>query len=201
MPIVDGHKFVSIDIETTGDNYKTQEIWELACIPLNDNLEFDRNYNYFNIIMKPNKPDNIDWDVMRRIGRTKSIREAIDFGIPQERGADLFYSWVVGLNLPPNKRLIPVCTNWAGIDKIFIQYWMGADCFQSIFDGRYRDVMSVAAYLNDKQFYRNEAKIFTDLKLTTICKKFGIEYDSHKIHNALEDARLTAQVYKKLCEL
>lgn len=197
----DGHLTCSVDIETTGDHFEKHEIWNIAIIPLNYDLKPDPKLRFVNLLIAPKKPENIDWEVMRKIAQTTKVRKAIDEGVKHDFAIDFIQNWFDGLNLAPYKRIIPITSNWAGLDKLFIQGFLGKETFNYMFDGRYRDVMVAASFINDRAEFRCEKKPFENLTLREICKTLGIEVHKSSLHSAFEDAALHAEAYRGLCRM
>lgn len=197
----DGHLVCSVDIETTGDNLDKHDIWNFACIPLDYDLKPDPKLRFVNLLIKPAHPDNIDWEVMKKIGQTNKVRKALVEGVDIDFATDFVYDWFDGLKLAPYKRIIPITSNWAGLDKSFIQRFLGPHNFQLMFDGRHRDVMVTAAYLNDRAVFRNEKPPFDSLQLSKVCQTLGIDTAKSSLHSAFEDAALHAEAYRQLCRM
>ena len=80
----------------------------------------------------------------------------------------------------------------------FIQQWMGTEAYHSYFHGFSRDAMTVANFLNDVSDFHAEQTPFTELKMRAVAKALDVEVLDGMTHDALYDAYLSAQVYKKL---
>lgn len=202
----------AIDVETTGLDPMANDILEIAVVPLTYNLDPAPNIVPFHIMMKPESIDNIDFDAMRvlktydesmdnsdiTLSKERLIR-AVSSGIEQTRAADLLVEWFEEhVCLKPKKRIIPLAHNWI-FDSAFLKQWMGPKSFDYLFDPRHRDTMTIAAFHNDYAEFDNRLELpFPKLKLSLLCNKLGIE--QRRAHNALEDAVVTAQVYKRLLQ-
>ena len=197
----DGHLVCAMDIETTGDNFEKHDIWQFTCVPLDYNYEVDRNIKFLDILIKPSRPQTIDWPVMARIKQTSKVKKAIAEGVDADVAAEYIWQWFDNLKLASYKRIIPLATNWSGIDKLFIQALLGKENFNFMFDSRVRDVMIAAAYVNDRATFNELKPPFYDLKLGTICRALNINTNHFILHNSFDDAVLAAKAYKELCRM
>lgn len=197
----DGHLVCAMDIETTGDHFEKHDIWQFTCVPLDYNYEVCRDIKFLDILIKPSRPENIDWSVMARIKQSTKVRKAIAEGIDADLAAEYIWEWFDSLKLASYKRIIPLASNWAGLDKLFIQMLVGKENFNFMFDSRVRDVMTAAAFLNDRAVFNNLKPPFKDLKLKSICEVLNVSTQGLTLHNSFDDAILAARAYKELCRM
>lgn len=196
----DGHLVCAMDIETTGDHFEKHDIWQFSCIPLDYNYDIDRRFKFLDILIKPSRPENIDWSVMARINQTTKVKKALAEGIDSDAAVEYIWEWFDNLKLPPYKRIVPLAANWSGLDKLFIQMFVGKENFNVMFDNRVRDVMVAAAYVNDRARFNCVAQPFKNLQLKELAKTLHIERHG-VLHSAFDDAVLAAQVYKELVKI
>ena len=109
--------------------------------------------------------------------------------------ADLFVEWFYKLKLAENKRIMPLAHNWT-FDSSFIKKWLGPKTYGFHIDGRYRDSMSIAQYINDKADHKNERIPFPKVNLSYIASQLKIPHES--AHTALGDCVVTGEVYREL---
>ena len=64
----------------------------------------------------------------------------LESGHSREQAADAFQEWFRNLNLPLNRRLLPLASNWA-FEYSFLTAWLGHEGRDMIFDSRARDTM------------------------------------------------------------
>ena len=190
---LNGNLLCAIDVETTGLDPQKHEITEICILPLDNNMEVRRDVVPFNIFMKPEKIQNIDWDAIT-VTQTDFMK-LCQVGMDKWEAADLFEEWFAKLQLPERKRISPLAHNWP-FDREFIKEWLGVTSFESHIDGRFRDSMALALAINDEYDAKNEPIPFPKVKLSYIASTLKIDFD--KIHNALDDTVLTAKVYKQL---
>lgn len=189
-----GHLICAIDTETTGLNYNLHDIIEIAIVPLDYNLEPDDRMP-FHVEIAPSKLDNIDYSFIKK----SKIDYLLDNAFTQHTALELFVEWFERLNLH-GKRIMPLAHNWL-FDKTFVEEWTGPHSYNYIFDGRYRDLMSVAMFINDCDDFHRQTYHFPKYKLSYVCSQLGLECDSDLFHTALYDAIKTAEAYKKLCQM
>lgn len=201
----------AIDVETTGINPVKHDIIEIAIVPLQNNLDPWTKIMPFHLKLKPESPDNIDWEAIKvartydesldqtdiNLSKTR-ILECLRVGVEATRAADLLVEWFEDIGLKSKKRLVPLAHNWL-FDSSFIKAWIGEANYDYIFDVRFRDTMVIAAFLNDFAEWSLRFQIpFHKLKLSLLANKLGIE--QYNAHNALDDAVTTAKVYKQILQ-
>ena len=113
---------------------------------------------------------------------------------------DLFDEWFNSLNIKPTKygtpnKIIPLGHNYI-FDHGFIVKWLGLDLYNQYFHGHYRDTMILASMLNDMHALRLHDVPYNKVKLSWLATQLGIE--QFQAHDALEDARVTAEVYRRM---
>src|SRR5690606_34944990 len=133
------------DIETTGTQPGYHEMWQLSLLPLDSKLDISSTLKPFDLLIKPRYPDRID----RSFAHSKRLADAVATGIDSIAAFELFEHWFQGLNLLPNKRLVPLGTNLM-FDLSFLYHWMGHLTYNEYFDSRIRDLMVTALFLNDR---------------------------------------------------
>lgn len=193
---LNGSVLCAIDIETTGLDFTRHEIYDITILPLDHRMEIRRDILPFSLMMKPDLDENIDWDGMNKCGNKERVVKAQQSGLDKFRAIDLLLAWKDKLKMPENKQIMVLSHNWAGIDKQFLQQWLGPLTFNLIFDGRYRDLMCTTLYLNDRAEYHKEQIPFPKQNLTYICSCLKIPYEVK--HTSMEDAKLLVEAYREI---
>lgn len=192
-----GHVLTAVDVETTGIEPGYHEIVQVACVPLDAQLEPSKKHRHLYLPgIAPYYPERQSQDAKSktRLNAKKLAEECIS----QERAAELMEEWFISLNLPSGKRLIPLAHNW-GFERTMMLQWLGSDCFHAIWDGRARDTQEAAAFINDMHWWQGHGNPFPEINLVQLCKRLGVHLDN--AHNALADCLATAKVYKALLSL
>jgi DNA polymerase III epsilon subunit-like protein len=192
-----GHVLCAVDLETTGTEPGFHEVIQVAAVPLDQHLEPSKKYRPFYLDgIAPDHPERQSPDAK---AKTKlDAKKLAEECVSQTRAADLMDEWFMSLALPADKRLVPLAHNW-GFERSFMLPWLGPDTFHTIWDGRARDSMQGSALINDIHWWQGNKDPFTEISLTSVCKRLGIPLEN--AHNALADCLATAKVYKALLSL
>jgi DNA polymerase III epsilon subunit-like protein len=195
---LNGHLMCAIDTETSGLKPYHHDIIQISVIPLNYEYSPNQRYMPFMMDMAPSRPENVDMDALTI--NKKDYVKIINDGIAPHVACDLFYDWFDKLLLPEGKRIIPVASNWY-FDSQFIIDWLGYETFNLIFDGRPRDLMVAAAFINDRAVDMACQIPFPQLTIKKICNSLNIPHSDGTLHDATTDALLTAECYKRLLRM
>lgn len=187
-----GHLLCAVDTETSGDIPGYHDILEVAVVPLNSDIQINKEFTPFACTIQPKRVENY-LDKATRMNRLR-IAEAKVNGIDPWRAADLFDEWFQKLRLAENKRILPLACFWPH-DRAFLIDWLGIANFNHTFDVRYRDVQTAALFMNDRSEFELEQQIpHPKTNLQYLCSQYKIE--RKRPHTALEDAVITAEVYR-----
>ncbi len=193
MKNLNGHLLCAIDTETTGSRPGFHDIIQIAVIPLDGMLEPDSQRLPFLLDLCPKRPQNAETGAMDC--NKRELAELVLKGVDADRAADLFVDWFEDQKLGFNKRIMPLGANWP-FDKSMITEWLGPKTFELLFDSQYRDTMSTATFLNDLAAIRGLPFPYPKVSLSYLCNIFRIERT--KSHDAVDDARVTAECYRNL---
>lgn len=194
---LNGNLLCAVDIETTGLDVNKHEIYEIAILPLDSLMRPRTDILPFDTTMQPINKENIDWEGMKKSNNQEKVVKACTNGIDPFNAAEFLLEWFHKLKLPERKKIVPLAHNWAGIDKLFIQQWLGPLTFDLIFHFHYRDTMTTALYLNDRADKQVEQIPFPKVGLQYLVSSLKIETDG-RAHTAIDDCVTTAKVYERL---
>ena len=195
MIYTNSHQLCVIDVETTGIDPSKHEIVEICFLPLGMDLEIQTEPVPFTCLIKPDRPDDIDWDAFN--ANAVDFQKLMNEGLDKWTAVDLFMSWVEGLRLPPNKRILPIAHNWP-FDSGFVKEWLCPITYFELIDGRARDTLSICQYINDSFAMRHEQVPFPKTNLSYVASQLKIPHDN--AHCALDDCVVTAKVLQKLIQ-
>ena len=193
---LNGHRLCAIDVETTGLEDDVHDIWDIAIIPLDSQMRPELDILPFNIEMRPQNLEAIDYGFVNRPNIERLLKSALEPTV----AVDLFVEWVKRLDLPENKRIVPLAHNWI-FDSGFIRRWMGRATYNLYIDGLFRDLMTSSIFVNDCADQHADRYPFPKHKLSYVCAQLSVEIDQTMLHSAYYDAAKTAEAYKKLCQL
>ena len=190
---LNGNLLCVIDTETTGTVPFYHDVIQFACLPLNNKLEPHERHIPFEIKMKPGRPENIEPEALRR--NKNNLLDICSNGYEPTVAADLFDDWFERLELPMDKRIMPLAQNWP-FDRPFVMDWLGPENFNHRIDGRFRDTLSTALYLNDAADMQSEQVPFPKQQLKYLAACLRIPWEDGAAHDALYDCLKTAEVYR-----
>lgn len=175
--------YLYLDVETTGLNPATNDVIQIACIPMIDGVEHD----HFNEFCQPTNWNAIEEAATRVHGITRE--RMATFQSPQEMVDKLvrFLSKyqtkfiLAGYNTNFDKSFVGSLFSKAGRSKDYA----------TLFSSEIRDVFVRAKAVKDKIKS-------TKFKLVNLAEEFGIEINAHE---ALSDIQATILVDKKIAEL
>lgn len=193
MPHLNGNVVAAVDFETTGTRAGYHEPIQIAIVVLNSDLRPAAGVRPFYQPIKPLHPERADRDATRvhKLDIDQLLLEALDPGEIET----MLIEWWESLDLPFERRLIPLAHNWP-FENSFFKAWLGVSLTEKLFHFHARDGMTYALGLNDKAFFRGQKAIFRNVGLSDLCNHFQVV--NPRPHDALNDALAEAEVYRHL---
>lgn len=183
-------KPIVVDLETSGVNFARCGIWQIGAIDLETKEEFleeSRIDDEDEIISVGNK------NVLEVIGKTEEeLRDKNKQS--QKELLEKFFRWVETRKM---KNL--VCQN-PQFDFAFLKLKAEKYSLEIPFHYRAFDTHSIAHaiyFQKHKEFFLREDEDFSGMNLSKMLEICGMQ-DNRKAHNALEDAKLTAECFSRL---
>lgn len=181
------HQLVAIDTETTGLRAGYNDLIQIGAIALDSKLQ--EMGDPFEVFVKPIYPERIEDQAMKVNGLDAD--ELLLAAPTRYEALKEFKAWQRQFG----KKLFPLAQNWP-FDKGFLEAFIGAHQFNSVFHYEFVDTKSTANDLNFKAMAEGKEIPFPSTSLAGLCKALGIE--NVKAHDAVADARATAEVYREL---
>lgn len=187
----------AVRCELTGPDPENHELVEVAVLPLNSMLQVHDKFPLFNLRMRPDNIDTIDYQKCRL--SKAEIAATILRGIDRSKGADIFWEWYKAIGLKEKKRIIALAHGWPRERALLIN-WLGYENFTAIFSEDYRDVLIAAHFINDRNCVRAEPCVFNKQDLRWCSKKMNVE-QLQRGGSAMSDCLCIAETYKRMLQL
>lgn len=167
---------------------------EICILPLDHMLDPHPELLLFNMRVKPDSLESIDWKVTRHT--RPEVGELMMSGFDKYKVADLMYQWFKEMQLRDRKKIIPLGFRFHEVCAT-LREMVGESDYAEMFDTNYRDVGIAANWMNDQMACRGIEVPFAKQDLRWICKKLNIP-PIEKGGSASLDALQIAQAYKRL---
>ena len=179
--------------ELTGNNPHQQEIAEICIMVLDNFIRPSDRIMPFYFALQPQKPDNIDFETAT-LSKAR-LAEVVLTGINTWTAADRLEEWFHLLDLPPGKGIVPLTHNWP-FQRQFVQNWLGYENFKYLFSEQYRDLMTMALLINDRDNQRAELCTFPKVTLDYIGNELSVR--CHSRSDLLEKCFKISQIYRQV---
>jgi hypothetical protein len=194
MQHLNNNLICALGFDATAADPDVGEIVELACVPINHMLQVHTELPLFNMKMKPNRLEEIDWSYCRV---TKpEMAQLCNSGFDRDKVADYFVDWFRAMNMPRFKKVIPLAHNYPELRGLLIS-WLGWDNYHEVFHDHYRDTMILAHCINDAYDVRGNVVPFSKQNLRWLGRQLDVE-NYEKGGSPCMDANTTMEVYKRL---
>lgn len=197
---LNGDLLCAVDIETTGLDHELHDIYEIAIVPVDG--EFRRaKCQWLDLLIRPIRIENIDWDGVYKCKNPKRIRKAIEEGFHPDAAIALLERWFQDRNLG-TKKIAPIGSNYA-FEARFLRQFLGSLNYESMFnDSQIRDTMVIARAFQDLHDFRCASweHLFPKVGLSYLANVLKVERDYGKEHTAISDAAITVDVLRRIYE-
>lgn len=170
------------------------EVVQIAIQPIN--LDYEPYLKPFYTNVRPINVEGANYDAMRAHGI--DVVDLLAQAPMREKVVQLFDRWFDALDLPKDRKIIPVAHNWP-FEFSYLTWFFGRSRFDSCFHYHPRDTLQMALFLRDRAARMCYKQPFHSVGLQALCKVFDIQ--TQHAHNALQDCLAEAKLYKKLVEL
>lgn len=186
-----GNLLAAVDIKTTGDKAGFHDLVEIAILPLTSDIKIEKKYLPFAPILQPKRPQNYINDL--RYKKRVWVANAQVVGLDAYLGGDLLEEWFKKLDLPQNKKIIPLSYDWPA-KRAFMIDWLGQRNFEGIFDYRYRDILSTTLFCNDRAEFVSTQIPYPKVDIGYLCSQSKVERTV--ANDAVADCVVIAEVYR-----
>lgn len=192
------NKFLVIDTETTGIDYDECSIIQLAA----EYHENGKVVSTFNEYILPDKDQTINLGALKANGTKLSYLKGGDINIrfTEAEVVTHFTDWLLKLNL---SRSVNIVGMNVGFDIVFLDRLFKKHNIKGIWSGdvlpyRKYDVMAVYHFLTRTKTIDLDKLGIQGSSLNKIALALKIDTSKYKLHDALEDVKLTAEVLYEL---
>lgn len=182
-----------IAIETTGPIPGFHDLVNFSLLPLDSQFEVSKQIGLIDILMQERRPENTP----EKYDRKKLAKIKIH-GLDPHESSEYFAEWFDKLELPYNKKILPLAFKWNNIQPFLID-WLGELNYKHIFSEKIRDLSVACHYENDRADSKVEQIEFPKDTLSYICNCLKVE--RLKPRESIQDASCIAQCYQKLMRL
>ena len=177
----------AIDLETTGLDAIRCEIIDMAVVPLNADFTVSAEIPEFTSRIKAEHPETAEADALRVNGMNPSD------GVPLDVVRRDFAAWLQDNGI---RKIVPLAHNLGFDMKFLLKTFPEA---ARVFSHRGRDSMRLALAVNDVYQRERQELMFPSASLAAVKENLGIV--GEVTHNAFEDAKDAALVYRRLINL
>jgi hypothetical protein len=195
---LNGNLMCAVAYLATGDNVETDELFEIALIPLNSSVKRSSRYNWFEGVIRP----EFVRDPTEIVGRGSQRRRtryklALEYGLPIGAVQDQLYAWYDKLGLKDSKRVAPVTHDYWQFER-FVRPWMGPTNYDQTFDPtEVRDLRTIARCFNDLAGFRVDQYPHPNTLLFRISSAMKVDR-SHYEGSALNRAAVIGDTYEAM---
>lgn len=194
----------AIDIRVSGQKPMHHDLVQITIMPLNSFIEPDKSKLPFHVDIIPKHPGRIvpetslyaQFETRHHIANKHEIERITKEGIEAWDAVAMFDTWMEKLQLPRNKRIMPLSFNWSE-SALYIADWLGGMYnLQGIFDYRSRDLVTSGLFLNDYYFHNIRRPPLPKVYLQYLCSQLKI--DRKQPTDTLEDCTHIAEIYRRM---
>jgi DNA polymerase III epsilon subunit-like protein len=194
--------FLSLDLETTGVDYRSNSIVEIGAILYKDREKVltyqDELFPDGIIDLGALKVNKLDFNKFG-LGYSEDLGKSMNLRNSQEAGAKLFCNWVLNKVVPLVENKITILGHSVGFDISFTKQWIynqDITGWDNIFDHNVIDTKHISNFLKQAGILN-----IPNISLKNLAKALEIEVSADKLHTAIYDCELAANCYFKMLDL
>lgn len=196
MQHLNANVIAAVRIGMTGLHQEEAEMCEICVLPLDKELEPHDELLMFNMRIKPERPEDIDWK-HSYFGKAQ-MADVILNSYDSAKVSDLFVEWFDGMDLKYRKQLLPIGHDYMMTRQVLIN-WLGYKEYSRIFAENYRDLRVAANYVNDYHAVRGESVPYAKQDQRWLAKKHDVEVVDHG-GSCASDCMNIARTYKRMLQ-
>lgn len=189
------HRHVAISIKTTGLDPEYHELVQITVFPLNAKLELSKQTIPFYVDMKPLKP-KINLQLSKGLISLKKYEEIKENANTPQVVASLFDDWMENeIKLAEWKKLKVLTYDWP-LKQRFVRKWLGDYNFDCYFSNEYRDILSIAPFMNDYADHYTQQIPYPKVFFSFICNILSVNYNFYD--ESIIHCKNICEVYKRM---
>lgn len=203
MKHLNKNRICVVDIHTTGLRPAYHDPIEICVLVVGQGFQLDKSILPFHMVIQPKRPENINWNKLGKFEKSK-LKQKLKYAVDPWNCQESFEQWYKKLRLKDNKRIQPLAYDWAK-QRAFLQDWFGYNeddtpFFFDFFDPfRFRDLASLALYMNDLAWSNSEPYPIQKQLFAYICNRLNVIYQKPK--NCLSRCFAILECWRKLTEM
>lgn len=190
---VNNNLICAIDIRVGGTDPMTSDLLEICVLPLNHSFKVSADFGLFHTMIQPAWPVDL-----KHAGLGKeTLKEYL--GAPDSVLAlELFEQWLLELNLPKHKKIMPLVWNWSDVFP-YLKIWMTGRNYGDFMHESVRDCLPLLNYVNDRQSLMGQEVTFKHPTFSQLTCRSGVELIER--NSVLANAKALSDVYRHIMGL
>jgi hypothetical protein len=184
----------AVNIRTGGPRAGYDDLMQIGICVLNSYAQPSQLVLPFYTDLQPKRPENFESKAGNDFTKDEFCNVALG-GLDPYVAADRFDEWFTKLGLASNKRICPLAYDWPNTKEFLID-WLGKESVEQYFDLRYRDILSMALYANDKANMKGDSPPYPKVNLQYLCSTLKIPRS--RPHDTLQNCVYISQIYEKM---
>jgi hypothetical protein len=175
----------------TGPRHIENDIVDICICPVNHDFTVSADFPIFYGILEPRRDGVLDTGYCPR----NKYEELMKYAQNPYDVSDQLVRWFDKIKLREGKKIMPLAYNWPVLSK-FLLDWLGELDFEYVFDHQYRDLLSMATFLNDRKVWNFQLAAYPKTKLSYLASQCKVQYKKHD--PVTQEGLAIMQIYKQM---